>query len=322
MMNFKSLCLISKDKRTEMLFRASWIEAAREEKIKITTKRRKEKNFFFLADVLLKKLMGFRIISFGVSEALFLCWLKPQAIVITGFGRLLHKESKYRKFFFFLLLFFYKNSLVVCLNRDDFKIIKALGFKSVHQIKGEGFKSKRGQNGNLLKKGDFLYIGRLLKTKGVSLLIDSFLESNLKNKTLNIVGDHDFFNSDSLTQKEIDSYIENSKGSIRFFGFEKDLSKFYSNGAVYISASKREGMPFSVLEALDAGLNCILSKVPGHKEFKNFSNVSFFSGKDELKKLLSKNFYKSSQDDINDNLLKYKKEAVKKSIKKIYKELL
>ncbi len=313
-----SICLISRDKRTEGLFRNSWIEAAEELKIPINTLQRKKRLNFFFFKAIFQKFKEAKLITFGVSEALILFWLRPDIVVITGFGRLFNENFKLRKFLFLLLNLMYKNTLLISLNKDDFRILKSLGFHKVLKINGEGFQKKKVDKASLLRSGDFLYVGRLLKSKGINVIIDSFLECNFSNKTLNIVGDRDFNNSDSLNEKEINYYKSKSKGAIRFFGFKKELSKFYKKGAVYISASKREGMPFSVLEALDMNLYCLLSNVPGHKEFKDFPNVSLFSSAEELKRLMFKNFSNFDTKLKNELLSKYKKSEVKKNIKQIY----
>ena len=173
----------------------------------------------------------------------------------------------------------------------------------------------------ILNDGDFLYVGRLLKSKGVRLILDAFLERTPNDSTMNIVGDRDFGNSDSLTQLEIQEYVLKSNGSIRFFGYQDDLSKYYAPGVIYVSASRREGLPFSVLEALGNGLTCFLSSVPGHKEFSHLPNVHLFRGAPQLVGLMSAADLSSQSPQDKPSIAKFSKNSVKAEIKGVYRLL-
>lgn len=55
-------------------------------------------------------------------------------------------------------------------------------------------------------------------------------------------------------------------GIVRFMGARTDVSSLLAASDVFLSTSNHEGMPLSVLEALSAGLPCVLSAIQEHYE--------------------------------------------------------
>ena len=53
---------------------------------------------------------------------------------------------------------------------------------------------------------------------------------------------------------------------VRFLGHYKDMNTLYRSSDVLLSASKMEGLPFNVMEALYCGTPVIASDIKGHKE--------------------------------------------------------
>jgi glycosyltransferase involved in cell wall biosynthesis len=60
--------------------------------------------------------------------------------------------------------------------------------------------------------------------------------------------------------------------SVKYVGYQKSTD-FIKSIDVYVSNSRKEGMPLAVLEALSLGIPCLLSNVPGHRYFIN-NNVA------------------------------------------------
>ena len=56
------------------------------------------------------------------------------------------------------------------------------------------------------------------------------------------------------------------ESSVRFLGNRADIPQILRASDAFISTSRHEGMPLSVLEALCAGLPCVLSAIPEHYE--------------------------------------------------------
>lgn len=55
-------------------------------------------------------------------------------------------------------------------------------------------------------------------------------------------------------------------GTVRFLGARTDIPRLLGASDAFLSTSRHEGMPLSVLEALNAGLMCVLSAIPEHYE--------------------------------------------------------
>ena len=115
---------------------------------------------------------------------------------------------------------------------------------------------------SLKPKNEFTYAGRISKEKGISELIKSFKDSNLKDYVLNIIGT-------GPIQKQLSD--ENQiYSNIRFYG-EIDNSKVIeiikNSKAVVTSTKMYEGQPTVLCEAS-------VNKIPSI--FPNFGGISEF----------------------------------------------
>lgn len=54
--------------------------------------------------------------------------------------------------------------------------------------------------------------------------------------------------------------------NIRFVGYSKRPCQYFAKSDIFLSTSRYEGLPFSVIEAMSFGLPLILTSVVGHKE--------------------------------------------------------
>lgn len=118
---------------------------------------------------------------------------------------------------------------------------------------------------------------------------------------------------------------------IKFEDFTSDKEKVYSSFTTFVSASKSEGMPLSVLEAISAGKPLILSDIPAHRYIASFlpeEAVLFFSNNLELTEQLEKNFlnintYKNLRGSIQSSYNKYFSESsMGEKYEKLFKHLL
>ena len=105
-----------------------------------------------------------------------------------------------------------------------------------------------------------LFVGRLQQQKAPRKLIDSFAEYLKSNSSacLIIVGEGDL-------KKETIQYVENLnlKEHVYFLGniMQEQLAKFYQAADIFLMTSNFEGMPISVLEALQCGLPVVSTEV-------------------------------------------------------------
>lgn len=98
-------------------------------------------------------------------------------------------------------------------------------------------------------KKNIIFCGSISKNKNVHLIYE--LAKCNKDYFFDIVGpvtDEDYFNT---FKKEI--------GNLRFHGFQKDPSKFYTKSSIVMLLSDNEGSPNSILEGMSYGLVPIVS---------------------------------------------------------------
>ncbi|TVR00332.1 MAG: glycosyltransferase [Desulfovibrionales bacterium] len=116
----------------------------------------------------------------------------------------------------------------------------------------------------------FISIGQLSVRKDPETILQAFNIAN-SHSILIIIG------TGELKNKLRNKYNNNS--DIIFSGYHKNVLPFLQAADVFISASKAEGLPNSVLEALACGLPCILSDIPPHREIIRHDKNSgaFFS---------------------------------------------
>jgi glycosyltransferase involved in cell wall biosynthesis len=109
----------------------------------------------------------------------------------------------------------------------------------------------------------FLYIGRVVKEKGIEELVDAFIRFSATNVKLLIVGSTNE-ESGSISLDTLEK-IGNSE-SIHLFPFQIDVRPFFSIANVFVLPSYREGFPNVVLQAGAMNLPCIVSDVSGCNE--------------------------------------------------------
>lgn len=195
---------------------------------------------------------------------------KKRVIVITGLGHVFSEQSTslknilmkvFIKYFYRLCSF---RLIIVSQNQDD---LNELGIKKAIVIRGSGgigeIVDKKLNNETLR----FLYVGRLLKQKGISTVKDVFeniLKLNPKS-TLKIAGTFDEQNPDNINEEDFKDLINLS--GVEYLGYVDDLSQVYLSSDVILFPSKyREGIPRVLIESLRYGLTIVTYDMPGCKE--------------------------------------------------------
>lgn len=107
----------------------------------------------------------------------------------------------------------------------------------------------------------FLFIGRIMRDKGINELLNVFKNINNKNIFLDIVGgcEEDEYISKLAAAHEINK-------NIIYHGSQRDVNKFYRNAHCVILPTYHEGMSNVLQEAAAAGRPVIASKIPGCME--------------------------------------------------------
>lgn len=109
----------------------------------------------------------------------------------------------------------------------------------------------------------FIFVGRLVKDKGINELIAAFQQLQNQNIKLLLVGD--FENHLDPLATETLKAIENNK-SIISTGYQNDVRPYFSISNALVFPSYREGFPNVVMQAGAMGLPSIVTNINGCNE--------------------------------------------------------
>ncbi len=132
-------------------------------------------------------------------------------------------------------------------------------------INGSGVNLEKFKPEPLPEKPAFLFIGRLIKDKGVM----EYLEACKRIKAVYpeikclLVGPYDS-NPSALQPEELEPYLD--KNIIEYFGEQSDVRPYLIQCSTYVLPSYHEGTPKTVLEAMAIGRSIITSDAPGCRE--------------------------------------------------------
>lgn len=111
----------------------------------------------------------------------------------------------------------------------------------------------------------FLFVGRLVKDKGIVEVVDAFLAFQKKNKEsiLLLVGPTEAA-LDPLPKRTLDFIAQHP--NIRTTGYQEDVRPYFALSDVFVFPSYREGFPNVVLQAAAMKVPCIVSDITGSNE--------------------------------------------------------
>ena len=217
-------------------------------------------------------------IVFG-GFACFLANIKRRVAMLPGLGFAFtqrpHKPSYKTKFLGFILRLLWRFSLpllhhIIFLNRDDYlDITQKYAFKvqEHHILGGIGVDlQKYAYSPPSLSPIRFIFVGRLLKDKGVKEFIEAANDVVRQNYHADffIYGAIDNDNPESLSQQQFDDL--NDSGAVQCKNFVSDIVYALQESSVFVLPSYREGVPRSSQEAMAVGRAMITTNVPGCRE--------------------------------------------------------
>ena len=192
----------------------------------------------------------------------------PYATNITGLGTAFETGGLLKKLVIFLYRFslrragavFFENTA----DRDTFlehHIIRETQAKVLH---GAGVNLDRFQYAPYPEDGEcfrFLFIGRIMKEKGVNELFDAVrrLASEGKQCTLDVLGRYEEHYQSLVRQCECEGWL-------RYQGFQTDVRPFVAASHCFVLPSWHEGMANTNLECAASGRPVITSDIPGCRE--------------------------------------------------------
>ena len=112
----------------------------------------------------------------------------------------------------------------------------------------------------------FLFIGRLLKEKGIHDFIAAaqIVKQKFPKTTFTVLGGIDEANLGALTQGELTQYID--QNVIDYPGHVENIAEWIKQSHVFVLPSYREGVPRSTQEAMAIGRPVITTDVPGCRD--------------------------------------------------------
>ena len=224
---------------------------------------------------LIKKILFIKpkiVITFTIKPNLYLCILKyffqfKLVTNITGLGEVfLNHNFKYKLLRIFFINLLSKSDLIICQNEDDIEYIISKNIKLKDKIKlipGSGIRiNKFTYNNN--EKINFLFVGRIIKEKGVIEYIKAanlISEKYKKQAKFHIIGqtyENNKFN------KFFFDMLENS--NMIYLGYQDNIDSFIAESDCVVLPSYREGLSKFLLEGLSFGKPLITTNVPGCKQ--------------------------------------------------------
>lgn len=139
----------------------------------------------------------------------------------------------------------------------------------------------------------FGFLGRFCEQKGIDRLLTVFSNSDIYNiaesKKLILMG-----STAHQLESGIDLCIQDSSAKLHdhleVWAPQNPPYEFYKSISIYISASRYEGLPNTVLEALACRKTCILSNIKPHAELKvknPKANIYLFDNDDDLRAIIN-----------------------------------
>jgi glycosyltransferase involved in cell wall biosynthesis len=204
-------------------------------------------------------------------------WLSRLAVVnsVTGLGTFLIGEARVsgvtRKTVGFALkhLLRRRRSRVVVQNPDDRAFVAGLGVPTgtIVLIPGSGVDTKHlAPLPEPPPPVTAAYVGRMLADKGVPTLIDAFARLSKRGTKLQLLlaGDCDRENPGSLAPEQLREFA--SLYGIHWLGHVADIREVWARAHFAVLASRREGLPKSLLEAAACGRAMVATDAPGCRE--------------------------------------------------------
>ncbi len=190
-------------------------------------------------------------------------FVKPHSSLIIDAQKKARAKKILANFIFFKN--FIKNACAIIFTNED-EARNSVHWNSKYFYEGNGLASVHRSNLIVRRKQKpykFVYLSRIDFThKGTDILLDALHllkdKYNLKNLNLSIYGKGDESEEKELVQriKKINFPDVTFNGPI----YGKDKNEMLSGKDIFILTSRYEGFPMAILEALDAGLPCLVTR--------------------------------------------------------------
>ncbi len=213
----------------------------------------------------------------GIYGGIASQWTRTPAMVfLTGLGYTFYNGTILRRIVTTLSKLAYRRiEKLVVLNEDDkarlteLKIVKPekIFIQPAEGVDVDHFSPlpKTIHNGKFI----FLFIGRLIATKGLRELVEAvkILKTERDDFECWIVGDQSFSNPSVISRREVHSWV--TKQYVRYFGATDDVRQYIRNADVVVLPSHGEGKPRVLQEAMAMAKPVITTSTSGCRELVN-----------------------------------------------------
>ncbi|GAD90074.1 hypothetical protein VHA01S_032_00240 [Vibrio halioticoli NBRC 102217] len=201
------------------------------------------------------------------------------------------------------VLMSYCSDYIVCINEEDYSLIRKRGSNSCKYFKIPGigvknevfFKVSDSEKSNIRSKLGFLdsdfimiYAAEFIERKNHKFIIDTVYRNldSFSGVKIILAGSGVLYQS---VKEEIEA--KQLCDVIHTLGFRTDIDKLYKMADIGFSVSKQEGLGINLIEAMLCGNPIVASEDRGHKEILSNYNCGFLyegnNEKDFLKSFIS-----------------------------------
>lgn len=265
-------------------------------------------------------------------------------IIYTAHGFHFYKGgNKFLNFIFFFVekILASMTDAIITINEEDYLAASRFKLKrggKVYKVHGVGIDTERIISYKIesndiideklgIEKDDFIIIstGDINKNKNQEVVLKalSFLQNKKIHYLICGVG-----KKQSYLQSQAIKYGINKQ--VHFLGYRKDVIKLLKLSDLFILSSYREGLPRSTMEAMSAGLPCIVSNIRGNRDLiinekggylcnpNDYIQFAEAIGKLYSDECLRKEYGRYNQEKVKD----FDVEIVKREISSIYDTVL
>ena len=217
----------------------------------------------------------------------------------------------------------YITDCLVTINEEDYLLAKKkLKAKQIEYVHGVGISQtkfkKYMSNEEIIEKKKkigvdlssfiILYVAELNKNKNQIALINIMKEIKKYKKDVKLL-----LAGDGKLRKKLEKEINKQclQNDVFLLGYREDIAELMNISDFVISASKREGLPMNILEALFCNVPVIATDIRGHRDLID---------SEYLLKKISADQIKEKIDEINKNGYKQKIDLNKYKIEEVIKE--
>lgn len=278
--NYEVICITPEDNYLDLLLELG----CKHFSIKIKSRSLNPINdlkFFIRTYILLRRIKPLCILTFTIKPNIYfglVSRIQKQNIIqnVSGLGSSFLRESYITRFVEMLYrISFKKSKHAFYQNHTDRELFLRKSIvrnENSSVVPGSGVNIVQFNCGRKENKGShFLFVGRILKDKGIIEFINAakIVSSKYQNIKFSIVGEVGVDNPSALKRSELMRKV--NKSNISFFNHTNNIKGFYAKADVFVLPSYREGLSRALLEAASMRLPLITTNVPGCKELVNDS---------------------------------------------------